>query len=126
MIRIPVSYLLKLSLADVIGSAPLIHPRIKQTGEQMMAHFLNDNTSPEIFSFHPVRSGSGSRGIGRTLATETLIRFLFTQLLVQYAEKNWDSKMPDRKSGCFFPLPRRSCSTGSTTACLMRFTATCS
>ena len=87
MIRVPVSYLLKLSLADVIGSAPLIHPRIKRFGEKMMAHFLNDNTSPEIFSFHPVRSGSGSRGIGRTLATETLIRFLFTQLLVQYAEK---------------------------------------
>jgi hypothetical protein len=86
MIRIPVSYLLKLALADVIGSVPLIHPRIKQTGEQMMTHFLNDNTSPEIFSFHPVRSGAGSRGIGRTLATETLIRFLFTQLLVQYAE----------------------------------------
>jgi hypothetical protein len=87
MIRVPVSYLLKLSLADVIGSAPLIHPRIKRFGEKMMACFLNDNTSPEIFSFHPVRSGSGSRGIGRTLATETLIRFLFTQLLVQYAEQ---------------------------------------
>ncbi len=87
MIRVPVSYLLKLSLADVIGSAPLIHPRIKQTGERMMDHFLNDNTSPEIFSFHPVRSGAGSRGIGRTLATETLIRFLFTQLLVRYAEQ---------------------------------------
>jgi len=87
MIRIPVSYLLKLSLADLIGSAPLIHPRIKQTGEKMLAHFLNDNTSPEIFSFHPVRSGVGSRGIGRTLATETLIRFLFTQVLVLYAEQ---------------------------------------
>jgi hypothetical protein len=87
MIRIPVSYMLKLSLADVIGSAPLIHPRIKRFGEKMMAHFLNDNTSPEIFSFHPVRSGAGSRGIGRTLATETLIRFLFTQLLVTYAEQ---------------------------------------
>jgi hypothetical protein len=87
MIRIPVSYMLKLSLADVIGSAPLIHPRIKGTGEQMMIHFLNDNTSPEIFSFHPVRSGAGSRGIGRTLAMETLIRFLFTQLLVKYAEQ---------------------------------------
>ncbi|HKL00851.1 MAG TPA: hypothetical protein VJ943_11400 [Desulfotignum sp.] len=87
MIRVPVSYLLKLALADVIGSAPLIHPRIKRFGEKMMACFLNDNTSPEIFSFHPVRSGSGSRGIGRTLATETLIRFLFTQLLVQYAEQ---------------------------------------
>jgi len=102
MIRIPVSYLLKLALADVIGSAPLIHPRIKQTGEQMMAHFLNDNTSPEIFSFHPVRSGAGSRGIGRTLATETLIRFLFTQLLVQYAEQKLGLKETGQEVRVFF------------------------
>jgi hypothetical protein len=102
MIRIPVSYLLKLALADVIGSAPLIHPRIKQTGEQMMAHFLNDNTSPEIFSFHPVRSGAGSRGIGRPLATETLIRFLFTQLLVQYAEQKLGLKDAGQEVRVFF------------------------
>ncbi len=102
MIRIPVSYLLKLSLADVIGSAPLTHPRIKKTGEQMLAHFLNDNTSPEIFSFHPVRSGGGSRGIGRTLATETLIRFLFTQLLVQYAEKKLGLKDAGQQVRVFF------------------------
>ncbi|MDZ7667539.1 MAG: hypothetical protein U5K27_19790 [Desulfotignum sp.] len=102
MIRIPVSYLLKLSLADVIGSAPLIHPRIKQTGEKMLSHFLNDNTSPEIFSFHPVRSGVGSRGIGRTLATETLIRFLFTQLLVLYAEKKLGLKDTGQQVRVFF------------------------
>ncbi len=90
MIRIPVSYLLKLSLADVIGSAPLTHPRIKKTGEQMLAHFLNDNTSPEIFSFHPVRSGGGSRGIGRTLATETLIRFCSPSCWSSMRKKNWD------------------------------------
>jgi hypothetical protein len=102
MIRIPVSYLLKLALADVIGSVPLIHPRIKQTGEQMMTHFLNDNTSPEIFSFHPVRSGAGSRGIGRTLATETLIRFLFTQLLVQYAETKLRLKDAGQEVRVFF------------------------
>jgi hypothetical protein len=48
----------------------------------MMSHFLNDNTSPEITSFHPVRSRE-SRGIGRQIARETLIRFMLTQLLVQ-------------------------------------------
>ncbi|MCA1794759.1 MAG: hypothetical protein LC660_13000 [Desulfobacteraceae bacterium] len=87
-IRIPVSYLLKLAMADLIGSRNKLHPFIRITGEKMMAHFLNDNTSPEITSFHPVRSRE-SRGIGPQVARETLIRFMLTQLLVQYAEKKF-------------------------------------
>lgn len=100
-IRIPVSYLLKLSLADVIGSDSLVHPFIRITGEQLMAHFLNDNTSPEIFSFHPVRSGA-SRGIGKAIARETLVRFLFTQLLVQYAEEKFRLKDHGQQVRVFF------------------------
>ena len=53
-VRIPVSYLLKLALADALGSVEVGHPLVRITGEKMMAHFSNDNTSPEIFSFHPV------------------------------------------------------------------------
>ncbi|MFH2059835.1 MAG: hypothetical protein ABIJ59_13155, partial [Pseudomonadota bacterium] len=87
-IRIPVSYLLKLALADALGSDSNIHPLIRITGEKMMANFLNDNTSPEIFSFYPVRAGSSER-IGSRIARETLIRFLFTQLLVQYAREKF-------------------------------------
>ncbi len=87
-VRIPVSYLLKLSLADIVGSEESLHSFLRIAGEKMMAHFLNDNTSPEIFSFYPAaanRSGS----LGKNIARETLIRFLLTQVLVQYAQKKF-------------------------------------
>lgn len=87
-IRIPISYLLKLALADAIGSDSGIHSFIRIAGEKMMAHFLNDNTSPEIFSFYPVNAGS-KEGVGSKVARETLIRFLFTQLLVMYAQEKF-------------------------------------
>ena len=87
-IRIPVSYLLKLSLADAMGEDQGRHPFVRITGEKMMAHFLNDNTSPETFSFYPVQASS-SRGAGTRTAWETLIRFLFIQLLVQYAQEKF-------------------------------------
>lgn len=109
-LRIPVSYLLKLALADVIGSDSSIHSFIRITGEKMMTHFLNDNTSPEIISFHPVRSGS-SGGIGRKIARETLIRFVFTQFLVLYAEKKFLLKDYGQQVRIFFssspPLNQR-------------------
>ncbi len=84
-IRVPVSYLLKLALADAMGEDQGRHPFIRITGEKMMGHFLNDNTSPETFSFYPIQ-GISSRGAGSLTARETLIRFVFTQLLVQYAQ----------------------------------------
>ena len=87
-IRVPVSYLLKLALADAMGEDQGRHAFIRITGEKMMAHFLNDNTSPETFSFYPVQADS-SRGTGSLTARETLIRFVFTQLLVQYAQEKF-------------------------------------
>ena len=87
-VRIPVSYLLKLALADIVGSEESLHSFLRIAGEKMMGHFLNDNTSPEIFSFYPTaanRSGS----LGKNIARETLIRFLLTQVLVQYAQKKF-------------------------------------
>ncbi len=83
-VRVPVSYLLKIALADIIGTDPKVHPLVRVTGEKLMHHFSNDNTSPEIFSFHPVRADS-TAGMGRKLAEETAKRFLLTQLLVSYA-----------------------------------------
>jgi len=50
-IRVPVSYVLKIALADAVGSGAHIHPLIRTTGERMLAHFSNDNTSPELFFF---------------------------------------------------------------------------
>lgn len=109
-IRIPVSYLLKLALADALGSDPGLHHFIRITGEKMMAHYLNDNSSPEIFSFYPSGADS-SKSVGKKTAREALIRFLFTQLLVQYAEDTFKLKEFGQQVRVFFssspPLMQR-------------------
>ena len=81
-LRLPISYLIKLALADAAGGSA--HPAIRGTGERLMGHFLNDNTSPETFSFH-VAPLSPENGMGRGIARETAVRYLLTQLLVMYA-----------------------------------------
>jgi len=88
LLRIPVSYLLKLSLADIIGSEPDTHSVIKVTGESLMHHFLNDNSSPEIFSFYTAQHSKGS-SIGEAASGEAVKRFLLTQILTQYANKKF-------------------------------------
>ena len=71
----------------------------------MMAHFSNDNSSPELFSFYPVKSGTAS-GLGSALAGETLIRFLLTQSLVAYAEDEFRLKEKGQRVKVFFsPTP---------------------
>jgi hypothetical protein len=87
-IRIPISYLLKLSLADVIGSQPHIPELMRQEALRLMRHFLNDNTSPETTSFHVLGSGS-KRALGEQVAREAARRFLFTSLLVSWANKRF-------------------------------------
>lgn len=83
-LRIPVSYLLKLALADAVGADEHCHPLVRETAGRLLGHFLSDNTSPETFSFHPVILRTGSQ-MGRALARETAIRFLLTQMLALYA-----------------------------------------
>ena len=83
-VRIPVSYLLKLALAHTLGEENTLPVQVRVWGEKMLAHFSNDNSSPELFSFYPVKSETAG-GIGGRLAAETLIRFLLTQALVAYA-----------------------------------------
>src|SRR5262245_28268765 len=43
IIRVPVSYLLKLALAEILGSQPDLPQAISSTGVRVMSHFLNDN-----------------------------------------------------------------------------------
>jgi hypothetical protein len=88
-IRIPVSYLLKLAMADAISVGREPHPTIRATGERLMRHFLNDNTSPETFSFHIVGADAGEE-LGRALADETLRRFLLVQVLTLYANEKFE------------------------------------
>jgi hypothetical protein len=86
MLRLPISYLIKLALADLIGSQQILPDMIRQTGIRLLEHYLNDNTSPETFSFNVV-SLTPKTGMGRAIARETALRFLMTQLLVMYANQ---------------------------------------
>ena len=83
-LRLPISYLVKLSLADALYHLGRPHPIAESTGRRLLAHFTNDNTSPESFSFHVV-SAAGETSLGDALAAEVTKRHLFTYALVQYA-----------------------------------------
>ena len=86
MLRLPISYLIKLALADLIGAQQILPDIIRRTGTRLLEHYLNDNTSPETFSFN-VASLTPKNGMGQAIARETAIRFLMTQLLVMYANQ---------------------------------------
>ncbi|MGD0586388.1 MAG: hypothetical protein ABSA86_11555 [Oryzomonas sp.] len=101
MLRLPASYLIKLALADLIGSQRILPPRIRQTGIRLMGHYLNDNTSPETFSFNVV-SLTPAGGMGKAIARESAIRYLMTQLLVMYANEAFGLKEQGQKAMIYF------------------------
>ena len=79
-LRIPISYALKLALADLVGTQPHMPEPMRQEASRLMRHFLNDNTSPETTSFHIV-AAEADRSLGEQLARDAARRFLFTSLL---------------------------------------------
>ncbi|HET98451.1 MAG TPA: hypothetical protein ENN98_07145, partial [Desulfurivibrio alkaliphilus] len=87
-LRLPISYLLKLALADVVDESLVARPVIRAGGRRLLDHFLNDNTSPETFSFHVVSARPGW-SVGRNLARETARRFLLSHLLLLYANRKF-------------------------------------
>jgi hypothetical protein len=100
-LRIPMSYLLKLALADVISRTPAMPAMLRSTGERLMHHFLNDNTSPETYSFQPVPlTQKGPAGYG--IAAETLKRYLLTYLLVTHANTSFDLAACGQKAEIYF------------------------
>lgn len=92
-IRIPVSYLLKLSFAYILFQNRNLPADIYNEGEKLLNHYTNDNTSPETLSFYI----SKEKDIGESIANETAIRFLFTQLLVEYANIKFELKKNGQK-----------------------------
>lgn len=100
-IRIPISYLLKLALADVISRPATLPARLRRIGTRLMRHFLNDNTSPETFSFHPVVLME-SHPPARSIAAETLKRTLLTHLLIGYANTAFDLAAWGQKAEIYF------------------------
>ncbi|HCY85638.1 MAG TPA: hypothetical protein DHV36_10935, partial [Desulfobacteraceae bacterium] len=101
-VRIPVSYLLKLALADAVGDEGGLPVHVRVCGEKLLGHFSNDNSSPELFSFHPVKSDATTAGIGDKLAAESLTRFLLTQALVAYAGEKFQLRENGQTVKVFF------------------------
>ncbi len=87
-LRIPISYALKLALADLLGTQAHMPEAMRQEARRLMRHFLNDNTSPETTSFHIV-AGDGRTSLGEQVAREAARRFLFTSLLMSWANQRF-------------------------------------
>ena len=83
-LRIPISYALKLALADLSGTQPHMPEAMQVEAKRLLHHFSNDNTSPETTSFHVVGSTEQVL-IGEAVARESARRFLFTSLLMSWA-----------------------------------------
>ena len=100
-LRVPISYLIKISLADVLGGQSDLPDVVRATGTRIMRHLLSDNTSPETVSFHvvPLRPDIG---LGKALAKETAKRFLLTQLLVMYANVTFTKPDSPQKAIIYF------------------------
>lgn len=101
LLRLPISYLIKLSLAHLIGSQEGLPEIVHKTGERLMGHYLNDNTSPETFSFH-VTLLHPHTGMGRAVAKETSKRYLLAQLLVMYANESFKLKERGQQAMIYF------------------------
>ncbi len=87
-LRIPISYAMKLSLADLAGSQPHMPEPMRAEASRLMRHFLNDNTSPETTSFH-IATADSQHSLGERAAREAARRFLFTSLLIFWANRRF-------------------------------------
>lgn len=100
-IRIPVSYLLKLSLADIIGEQKELPLFLKKTAFHLLKHYINDNTSPETFSFYlTILAPEYENGLQP--AKETSLRFLFSTFLIEYANKKFNLEDINQKVLLYF------------------------
>lgn len=99
-LRLPVSYLLKLSLLDAVGRQPGLPPELRSRGRALAEHFLSDNTSPETYSFH--LSAPESPNPGRQAAEETCRRYLLTHLLACHAETRLGLAESGQKVAVYF------------------------
>lgn len=83
--RLPMSYVLKLALANAISTRVLPEPLL-ETGVSLLENFISDNISPEVLSFTIPTAARGT--IGSLAAKESARTLLFCQLLAQYANKS--------------------------------------
>ncbi|MGD9732966.1 MAG: hypothetical protein AB7U45_12360 [Desulfamplus sp.] len=99
-LRIPVSYLLKLALANAVGN-PNIHSSLRTTAKKMMSCYINDNSSPEILSFFPSPLKIAARREIKAVR-ETAVRFLLIQMLANYANRRFKLIENGQKAMVYF------------------------
>ncbi len=87
-LRIPISYAMKLALADLAGTQPHMPEPMRQEASRLTWHFLSDNTSPETTSFHIVTPDS-KHSLGERTAREAARRFLLASLLISWANRRF-------------------------------------
>ena len=105
LLRLPVSYLIKLALADVVGAQAGLCAEAASTGRRLMHHYLNDHNSPETFSFY-VSPLSRETGYGREVSREVGLRYLMTQLLTAYANDRFGLRESGQRAVvCCSPSP---------------------
>lgn len=105
--RVPVSYLLRLTLADVLGEASAAPAAVERVGRALLDHFLNDNSSPEQISAY-VAPFARALGNGAAVARENALRYLLTQLLLAYANDKLALAWNGQEALAYFaPLPPR-------------------
>lgn len=103
--RLPISYLLKLTLAQLLGAHEPVPRTIYHTAYRLMDHYINDNCSPETLSFY-VTPLSSDYGKGHAVARETAKRFLLTHLLLQYADEAFGLRAIGQQALAYYsPLP---------------------
>lgn len=100
MLRVPISYLLKLSLANVLSSSRRLPPSIETTGKNLLSHLVSDNTSPEVLSFTIPRADG--KTIGSLAGEESARTLLVCQLLIQYANKAFNLEKSGQKCLIYF------------------------
>ena len=83
-LRVPVSYLLKLSLAKALDCPTGSAGPLRATGKRLMTHLICDNCSPEVTSF-VITNGQSAALPGRATAGEVSRQYFFLQLLIQFA-----------------------------------------
>jgi hypothetical protein len=81
--RIPASYVLKLSLVEILSED---NDMQNISVDWIYSHYLNDNSSPETFSFFPAKKLNGSSAV-KNAVHENAIRFLLSQCAVMYANR---------------------------------------
>ena len=90
-VRVPISYLIKLALADFLGAETRPRSNVTDTAWAIMDKFFSDNTSPETVSLY-ITPLSPETEMGLAAAKETSLRFLLTHLLVSYANHKFGLK----------------------------------